>query len=286
MYDTFVLLVAGLAIVYAGASKFLQEKLIDRKQMEELQGESKRLSDEYNKAQKSGDKKRMETAMQEQMAFLPKMNTMMFAQFKPMIIVLLVFFAFIWIVGQIDPNVKDDFTLTLADNGLNCDKLAGDGIYSACYKLNNSNFGKWVVAAKALDGTNELAHNSTYFTYEQNSQSKPTVDPYLESPKGEPMPISTDKQSYATNEIVSIYTTPPKNAKEVVATFDDGTAFRVDLPLTIPIVNIKTIWQPYWWFVLISLISNILISIVFAQLKKKKKASEIEGEGTKPEATA
>jgi hypothetical protein len=44
----------------------------------------------------------------------------------------------------------------------------------------------------------------------------------------------------------------------------------VDLPIAIPILNVQTIYQPYWWFILISLITNLSLSVALGKLRKKK----------------
>ena len=43
----------------------------------------------------------------------------------------------------------------------------------------------------------------------------------------------------------------------------------MDLPLTIPIVNIKRIYQPSAWFIIISIITNLLLSFAISQYYKK-----------------
>jgi len=202
--------------------------------------------------------------MQKQMKFLPKMNKVMFSQFKPMIVILALFGGFMWGLGYIDPAPHDDITIMLADDGAGCDKEAGDGIYSGCYMLEGMNYGKWGYTAKALDGDTEIGTNSTYFRYNSDVN-----DTFAEAPKGEPVQLSTDKEDYYPGETVKLYAQSPK-ATAIKAVLDNGTYFSVELPLTIPLVNVKTIYQPYWWFILISLITNLSLSIAMKQLGKKK----------------
>jgi hypothetical protein len=262
--DIFAGLVAFLAVIYAGIAKFVQGKLVNRNEVEAIQAESKRLSEEFKKAQQTGNQKKIDEAMKKQMAFLPKMNKVMVSQFKPMIVILALFFAFTWMVGQVDPTVQDDITIEMVDDGTGCDDTAGDGMFSACHMLEDTNYGKWTYGATAYSGQSELGTNYTYFLYNSDD-----ADTFLEGPKGEPVALSTDKDEYFMGETVKLYARST-NADRFVATLDNGTFFMVDLPVTIPIINVQRIYQPYWWFILISLITNLSISFVWGKLRKKK----------------
>jgi hypothetical protein len=262
VFEIFTALVAFLAVVYAGITKFIQTKLVDRAEMEGIQKESKRLNEEFEKAKKANDKKKMDRIMKEQLEFFPKMNKAMMAQFKPMIVILVVFFAFTWIVGLIDPAVKDDIVINLSDDGNGCDAKAGDGILSGCTKLGSESPGRWVVSAKAYRGGGEIGQNSTAFSYESDPQ-----DGYLESPQGQPVALSTDKAEYSKGDELKLYAAT--SADRVEARLDSGTAFSVELPLEIPIINVKTIHQPYWWFIFISLIANLSMTLIHGRFKPK-----------------
>jgi hypothetical protein len=260
-FELFTALVGVLAVVYAGTAKFIQNKLVDRSKIKGIQAESKKLNEDMKKAKERNDKATIDKIMKKQMEFLPKMNTMMFAQFKPMIFVLAIFFAFTWMVGQIDPTVSDDITIQLLDDGYDCDDVAEDGVYSGCLEPENS--GKWIANVKAYRNGGEIGHNSTFFAYAQEID-----DSYLENAVGEPLVVNTDKKNYVSGETVKIYASA-NDVSMVEAKFDNATAFRVDLPLTIPILNVSRIYQPYWWFILISLISNLSIGFVLGKLQKK-----------------
>jgi len=270
LFESFAGLVAFLAVIYAAAASFIQRRMVDRSEMEAFQAESKELSAEYDKAKKANDKKKMEEIMQRQMEFLPKMNKIMFAQFKPMLVVLAVFVAVTWVVGYIDPSVKDDITLNMSDNGTGCDMVAGDGVYSACHAFNDSAYGKWAVTAIAMgNGNPKLGSNSTYFFYGSGNTTPTDDDTSVIGPQGEPVNVSVDKTRYAEHETVKI-TASAANANAMEAVLDHGTSFRVDLPLTIPLLNVKTIWQPYWWFILVSIIANLAISAILGKKKVAK----------------
>ncbi len=286
-FETFAALVGVLALAYAAATKFIQNKLVDKSEMESMQAESKRLNEEFKKAQKANDKKRMDRIMQEQMEFLPRMNSVMFKQFRPMIALLAVFAAFMWVVGEIDPFANDDLLMNLTDDGTGCDKAANDGVFSGCMKLEGANFGKWTVKARALERGADIADNETYFTYGPTSDN----DTYVETGKGEGMELSMDKAAYFENETAMITAIPANMTKgasfiipiappreisvdRVEATISNGTYFRVDLPLAIPIFNVKSIYQPYWWFIFVSLIANLSSGFVMGQIKNFNKGKE------------
>jgi hypothetical protein len=268
-FETFIALVAFLALAYAGASRYLQNKLVDKSEMEAIQAESKRLSADMKKAQEQKDEARVQELMKAQMDFLPKMNKVMMGQFKPMIFILGVFFGLMWVIGQVDPTVKDDIMLNMSDDGLGCDAAAGDGVYSACYTLANANYGKWTFTAHSIRGGGEAGTNYTWFAYNAD-----VADNFTEAPKGEPISLHTDKKSYSPNEMVKLYATPSAKPDQVRAVLSNGTAFYVDLPLAIPLLNVQRIQQPYWWFIFISFIASLVITGVMGQLGKKKKDAE------------
>jgi hypothetical protein len=292
VFETFSALVGVLALAYAGMARFVQNKLIDRKEMEAIQKESKALSQEYDKAQKSKDKKRMEEALQKQMEFLPRMNKAMMGQFKPMLVILAVFAVFTAILGQLDPSVKDDIRLNLTDDGRGCDKAAADGIFSGCYKLDaaNTNYGKWTIVATAFEGSTQIGKNETYFLY---NPSPANVDTYVERGTGEDVAVSTDKDKYTGGDTVTIYaspanitkgssflfipTAPPRKTQvdRVEAVLSNGTYFHVDLPFAIPLVMVNNkVYQPYTWFIMISLIANLTLSAAMGQYDKMQRAKE------------
>ena len=261
--EYFTALVGVLAVIYAGVAKFLQNKLVDRSMVEGVQAKSKKLNEEFKKAKEKGNQAEMDRIMKKQMEVLPEMNKVMFAQFKPMIIIIGVFLVFTWVVGIVDPTTQDDFTVRLYDNGEGCDAIAEDGIYSACFDLNGSTYGKWNVKVKSFRNGAEVGSNSTFFSY-----SEETDDNYVENPKGEPLVVGTDKRNYAAGEDVAVFA-EAADVTKVEAVVDSGTSFRVDLPIAIPILNVHRIYQPYWWFILISLISNLSLSVIIGQARKR-----------------
>jgi uncharacterized membrane protein (DUF106 family) len=264
LFEDYVLVVAIAAVFYSLIARFIQNKLVNRAELKAIQDESKRLSAEYKEAQKSGNQARIDAALKKQMEFFPKMNKIMFSQFKPMIVILMIFFAFNWAISTFDPTLKDDALFNLSDDGSGCDLAAADGVYSGCFSLSGSDYGKWVVTAKAYEGTSEIGSNSTYFLYNIDNSS----DTFLEAPKGEMIEVSTEKNVYYPGDQLKVSARPPSRASSVSATLNMGTSFYVDLPFTIPILNVQRLQQPYWWFIFVALISGILVSVIYGRLQK------------------
>ncbi|MBD3210553.1 DUF106 domain-containing protein [Candidatus Micrarchaeota archaeon] len=283
VFEIFTGAVAFLAMLYAGTAKFIQSKLINREEVESIQKESKMLSEELKKAQESGNQKKAEEIMKKQMEFLPKMNKVMMSQFKPMFIIIGIFLALNWAVAEFNPAAQDDITIWMNDNGTGCDSVAGDRIFSACYELNNTNYGKWTATAVAFEDGTQVATNQTYFHYNPGEDK----DTYVERGSGAGLNLSTEKEAYYRGETAKFTAVPAKMSQgfslivpiappsrldvdRVQLTLSNGTYFSVDLPLTIPLLQVKTIYQPYWWFILISLITNLSLSIAMKKLGKKK----------------
>jgi len=264
-FETYVLLVALAAVLYSGIARFLQTKLINKKEMEAIQADSKALSEEYKAATKSGDKARIDAVMQKQLDLLPRMNGVMFAQFKPLIIILAVFFVFNWAITTYDPSKSDDLSFLLKDNGTGCDKAAGDNVYSLCVPISGADYGKWAVSARALNGGSDIGDNSTVLLYNVESPH----DWYVNAAKGEAVQISLDKKEYYPGDVAVITVIPPENSNEVSITLDSGTEFYIDLPVTIPLINVQRLYGPSSWFIFVALISGIVISVIQGRLEKK-----------------
>ncbi len=259
-FENYEILLAVLAVIYSGVARFIQLKLINKAEMDAVQAESKRLNEEYKAAEKAHDKAKSERLMKEQMELFPRMNKVLLSQFKPMIVILVVFFFVNWAITAYDPAKLDDVTLMAHLNG------SGNGTYTAYYMLNSTTYGKWVASATAYDAGADIADNSTYFLYNVDN----TTDTFLLAPKGQPMAVSTDKQTYYPGDTLEVMVTPPPGATGVNVTLNMGTSFYVDLPFTIPLVNVQRLHEPYWWFIFVALIGGMIISIAYSMMTQKK----------------
>lgn len=277
--STYIIIVAVAAVIYGIIARSIQYKLGNRKEMEKIQRESKRLNQEYKDAMNAGKKEKAEEIMKEQMQLIGGMNKIMFAQFKPMLVIIGLFILFTSILGSFDPTLGDDVTVELNDAGTDCDSIAGDGLYSGCYLLESENTGKWTVTVKALNDGSEKASNGTIFYLGEK-----TDDNFVEQAKGE-IDIELDKEIYQPGDEILVTAVHKSDSKgffdfflssgeytaphSMVAVLDSGTHFEVELPFTIPLLDVKTIYQPYWWFILISLIFSLVFSLIIGRFLKK-----------------
>jgi len=260
----YMIVVTIIAIIYAVVVREIQNRMIDRKESEEIQKESKRLSEAYKEAMKKGNKKEADKIMEEQVQLLSRMNKMMIGQLKPMIVIMMVFFALTWAIGVFNPVISDDVVVPLLDNGKGCDKLANDGTYSACYNITDGTAGKWVATFTAYNGGIEVAKNSTFFYYKNK-----TGDTYLEQPHGV-LSVAVDKTLYEENESILLTAVPENKVDEIKVTLDRGTAFKVELPFTIPLIffEIRNFYHPTSWFIFVSLIFSLSLSFITGRFKK------------------
>jgi len=260
----YVIVVTIVAMIYAVVVREIQNRMIDRKESEEIQKESKRLSEAYKEAIKKGNKKEADKLMEEQVQLLSRMNKMMIGQLKPMVIIMIVFFALTWAIGVFNPVITDDITISLLDNGKGCDKSANDGIYSACYNITDGIHGKWVATFTAYNGGVEVAKNSTFFYYKNK-----TADTYLEQPHGV-LSVMVDKTIYEESESVILMAIPENKVDEIKVTLDRGTNFKVELPFSIPLIffEIKNFYHPTSWFIFVSLIFSLSLSFITGRFKK------------------
>jgi len=260
--ELYVIIIAVVALIYSFIARALQFKIGNRIEMQALQKESKKLNEELKEAKKGDNETKVNDLMKKQMELFPKMSKLMLGQFKVMFVIIAIFLACTWAVGQFDPTINDDVVIELNDAGLGCDKIAGDGVYTECYKLEEGSEGLWNVGIQlhSSDG-GIIGENKTSFIYETGDISKEVL-----RYKGEMIGVVTDKTLYHTGDEIIIYSTPSKDGK-VTAIIDQGTFFFVDLPFTIPILNVQRIGEVYWWFIFVSLISGLLLSVILNKIK-------------------
>ncbi len=264
-FDFYVIIVTLAAITYSAIARVVQEKLTNKKVMEEVQLESKRLGDQYKEASKRSDKTKMDEITKKQMELFPKMTGMMFGQLKVLAVVLLVFFTFSWAVGNFDPTVKDDINLDLKDDGQDCDE-AKDGVFTGCYNLDDGAEGEWTLNIQSFQSQQKSAERFLHFWYNKNSGS-------LQKSSGN-LDANLQKELYSKGEVLKIIAKPEK-ADAVKAILDRGTSFYVDLPFTIPIVEVKRISGSYWWFIFVSVISSLVFSFIISRIRKRQKQAKV-----------
>ncbi len=265
-FEDYVLLVALLAVIYSAIVRVIQLKFTDREAMKSLQTESKELNDQLKKAQERKDQFAADALMKKQMDLFPKMNKIMMAQLKVMFGIIIIFFGFNWTVTHLDPTVQDDITLELLDDGNACDLAANDGTFSACFNLSGQSKGLWLLNAMRYDDGAVTGQNFTAFS----NGNAPMPEDYV--PKSFGKDISLKVEGPDAENKISLYATS-KDASQVEVSLDSATSFFVYLPAAIPVLNVRAIYEPYWWFILIAMISGVAISLLFnayTRLQSKK----------------
>lgn len=246
----FIVLVAA---VYSVVCAFIQQRVGNFDRIKEIQGKFKQLNAELNEAKKSGDKRRTEEAMKKQSETAPLLMESMKLQFKPLLFILAFFMLVTFSLSFVEPLKDDDFTIPMNDVGIDCDMEAGDGIYSACLSFDSMNYSASVVAVEAFNGDNVVCSNSTTLFY---NGGKPD-DVFPPKPNGK-MAVWSDKELYAPGDTAAIYAKPDSaEPSKVIAKSDNGTFFFVDLPFTIPILNIRRVIGPTGWFILCIFVLSI-----------------------------
>ena len=251
----FILIVAGLAIIYALITRFIQFRVGNQKKMKELQKQMNAVNKEYMEAMKSRNEKRMEEISKQQQELMKEFNPLLMGQFKTMAVIIGVFLIFMWGVGALDPNISDDVTVEFAD--------MGSGTWCGDFTASGSP-GPWMMTVKSFSGGGEKGQNGTIFYLGERAGLRPYT-----TPKGEAFPVWPDKEVYQEGETATVCASVPAGIDRVVGTANSGTWFMVELPFTIPIFNVTVIHEPYWWFILISIIASLLISLIYGRVLKK-----------------
>ncbi|MEW6528975.1 MAG: EMC3/TMCO1 family protein [Candidatus Micrarchaeota archaeon] len=271
--------VTALSAVYIVLIRIIQSKLIDPNMTKNIQEKSKQINALYKEAMKSNNRHKMDEISKMNDALMPMMNAMLIGQVKLMVVILTIFFAFTWIINYTDPTLTDDFSLNLSkvskiskDNGesdeSNENNSSSDNVYSGSFILKNAEItspGFWYVTVNAYNGGNEIAMNQTVFFIGQKIS-----EPLWIQAKASEMPVHTNKEVYSLNDNVTVYANAPSNAHNVVATFNSGTRFYVDLPVTIPLINLRRIYDSQSWFIFSAVILGLLITPLVSLIKNFK----------------
>ncbi len=152
--NIFFYFVSVLAIVYTAMVRIVQDRVMDKNLMKEVQEKSNKINALYKEAAKGNDKRKMDEITKMNQELMPKMNAMLFNQMRLMVAILALFFAFTWVNGQIDPYGNDDFSINLSKNS---------EIYSGIFMLGNSSNSLWYVTVYTYENGSEIGMNQTVF---------------------------------------------------------------------------------------------------------------------------
>jgi len=241
------------AVLYVAISTFLQANIGGKNRLRELQVEMRQIQTKMSEAAKKRNEKEVDRLMAENMALTSKL---MVVQMQFAVVILIVFFGFAMMFSAIEPGGEDDVKFALYDDGLaaHCDLAANDGIHSNCYAIpQDARTGAQVmdVYLKTQSGE-QLARSGTEIYVEGGAPS----DVWIQNiSQGGLLDIVLGKTSYRLNVsaegaatarggTVSVFANAiPKAPQGAIfeASSNSGTFFYVDLPFTLPLLNIRRI---------------------------------------------
>ncbi len=274
------------AIAYVSVTMTVQARVGGKNRMKTLQEEMKDVQLKLMEATKRKDTVESDLIMKKYWDLTGELMKMQFKMFGLLIVIL---FSFMAIFPYFEPGGMDDIRAQLFDDGLaaHCDFAAGDGIYSGCFAIPaDAAKGAWVADVYLLSDTNEtLARNATALYVEggvpediwpQVSSQSGIIDGLLGKTAYHVSP-NASVQNATLGQQLEIYATVspeklPQGAR-LEGALNLGTFYYVDLPFTIPLINIHRIIGSYGVFLFAAFGISIVYSIgkaIYAKATKKK----------------
>jgi hypothetical protein len=278
------LFVVFCAVIYLAISMYLQNNIGGKNRMRELQSQMRSIQLKLNEAAKSRNDKELDRLMGENMKLTWQL---MGLQLKFAIAILIVFFAFSMVFSAVEPGRQDDISFQLYDDGLDqhCDASARDGVFSGCFEVpQNSPTGAQVVEVSLIGASNEtLARSGTELFVEGGSPSDVWVQnvsqgglvDFLLGKKSYHLNVTASSKNAMRGSKVAIHASAfpdvPQGAK-FLASSNMGTFFYIDLPFTLPLLNIRRIIGSIGVLIFSAFVLSIsysLLKAVFGSLSKK-----------------
>ena len=277
--------IALLAAVYVAISTTVQANIGGKNRLKTIQEEMKEVQLQLMEASKGKDPAESDAVMKKYWALT---GELMKVQFQMLAVLLVILFVFMSIFPHFEPGMEDDMHGVLYDDGLaaHCDLAAGDGVYSGCFAVPaNATPGAWVADVYLHSSSNEtLARNGTALYVEKGEPSDIWVQAssqsgFLDGILGKTayhINASASSQNVTRGQAVALHATvSPAMASgdSLEGLLNMGTFYYVDLPFTIPLINIRRIIGSYGVFLLAAFVISIIYSIgraVFAAVSKKK----------------
>lgn len=273
--NSFTVFLMLCAAAYILLSNFLQRKFGKSERLAQIQKELNAINKEVGAASRRKDHAAVDELMKKQS---PLLSELMSLQMRMLPITLGLFIPVIMLLSAIEPYMLDDSKLALFDDGLaaHCDATAGDLTYSNCYPLSpSSQKGAWVFSAEAFTNNAQVAQNATALYVEKG---KPE-DVYLQYKQHGLLDIAlgakiisispyTDKQAYSLGETVQLRAKASEQPDRVDASINNGTFYFVDLPIPLPLLNIRRVIGATGVFILFTFVFSLLFSFTKGFLKK------------------
>ena len=277
--------IALLAAVYVAITTTVQANIGGKNRLKTLQEEMKAVQLQMMEASKGKDQAQSDAVMKK---YWDLTGELMKAQFQMLGVLLVILFVFMAIFPHFEPGGEDDLRAQLFDDGLaaHCDLAAADGVFSNCFAIPaNASTGAWVADVHLYSSENEsLAKNGTALYVEGGTPQDIWVQPvsqsgFIDGLLGKTayhINATTDRQNVTRGQTVALHATvspTPQNGTRLEGSFNMGTFYYVDLPFTIPLINIRRIIGSYGVFLFAAFLISILYSIgkaVYAAVNKKK----------------
>jgi hypothetical protein len=277
--------VALLAMVYVALTTTIQTNIGGKNRLKTLQEEMKAVQLRLMEAGKSKDPAQSDLVMKK---YWDLTGELMKIQFKMLFVLLIILFVFMAVFPYFEPGGEDDLRAQLFDDGLamHCDAIASDGVFSNCFALPaGAKTGAWVAGAHLYSASNEsLAKNGTALYVEGGAPEDTWVQAasqsgFLDGLLGKTayhINATAGRQNATRGQTVALFATVspalPDGAR-LEGSLDSGTFYYVDLPFTIPLINIRRIIGSYGVFLFAAFLISILYSIgkaVYTAVTKKK----------------
>ena len=263
------------AAIYVAISTFLQAKIGGKNSLRGLQAEMREIQVKMSDAAKKHNDKEVDRLMSENMALTSKL---MVIQMQFAVVILFVFFGFAMLFSFVEPGHQDDAKFALYDDGLasHCDLVANDSIYSGCYTVpQNSSKGAQVIDVFLNSSTGDsLAHSGAAIYVEGGAPSDIWVQNVsqaglLDMALGKTayhLNVSVNDSNVARGGTVAVRANSIPAAPQGAsfgASSNMGTFFYVDLPFTLPLLNIRRIIGSTG----VLIFSAFVLSITYSLLK-------------------
>jgi hypothetical protein len=287
MFDFFTLenywiFPAIIAAIYIAITNFAQGNIGGKNRMRELQLQMKGIQKRMTEAAKNKRDSELDEAISENWKLTMDIMKIQMQMFVVLIgALLLLSYSF----PLAEPGTQDDIRLQLFDDGLaaHCDATAGDSAFSNCYQLpSNAKKGAWMVDFYLHSPSGEqLARQGAPLYYEGGTPEDiwlqaASQNSWFDGLTGKTayrLNVSTGKQNYSSGETVALsaFSLPASPAEaKLEAVLDSGTFFHVDLPFSIPLLNIRRIIGSYGVFIFSAFVLSIVYSIAKALYAKIK----------------
>jgi len=272
------------AVAYVALSTTIQSNIGGKNRLKALQEEMKDVQLRLMAASKGKDAAESDAVMKK---YWDLTGELMKIQFQMLAVLLIVLFVFMAAFPHVEPGAHDDIRAQLFDDGLaaHCDALAGDGIHSNCFAIPaDAAKGAWVADVFIYSPGNEtLARNGAALFVEGGAPDDVWLQPSSQSgiidglmgKTAYALNVSASAANVTRGGSVAVYASPApalgKGAR-LEAALNAGTFYHIDLPFTIPLINIRRIIGSYGVFLFAAFVIGIAYSIgkaIYAKMKKK-----------------